>query len=40
MDRGLSANEPIYSDQGPCQPVLQTYGCIGTNRPKHLDASH
>ena len=26
--------------QRPCQPMLQTYRCIGTIRLKHLDKSH
>ena len=37
-DRELSANK-ADSDQGQCQPMLQTYRCIGTIRPKHLDES-
>ena len=29
-----------YSDQGPCQMMLQGYGCVSTIRPKHLDKGH
>mgnify|MGYP006964770055 CR=1 FL=1 len=42
-DRELSPNKPDkknYSDQGPCQLVLQTYTCISTIQTKHFNESY
>ena len=33
-------NNNDNNNNKPCQPVLQTYRCIGTIRAKHLDESH